>query len=647
MAGIQGKILHVNLSTSEIHIEELGMDRIAKYLGSRGLNAEMLWRYLKPGVDPLSPENVIIFGAGTLTGTKTPSAGRTTITTKSPLTGWYLKTVGGGNWGYQLKRAGFDNIVVYGRAEEPVYIDIHNGQVQIVPAKDLWGKDVRETTQILEERGGDRRLEVACIGPAGENGVKFASIMLSTYFAAGRGGGGTVMGSKNLKAIAVSGNQPIEVHDRKQIDAWIEQVRKGIANAPSAKTKTLYGTAGSMAAFSELGILPTNNFQRGKFPDAYKLSGQYLVEAGYMKRRKSCHSCPIACHRYTEVDEGKYAGTYAGGPEYETVAGFGPGCGISNTEAVLHMNELCNIYGLDTISAASVIQWLIESNTRGALNEAQQDGLDLDWGNEEAVIELIHRITYRQGVGDMLAEGVRSAARQVGGDTWKWAVESKGLEQSRVETRSAKGYALAFSVNPRGPDHLHAQPIAEFGLRQGGIDLIERITGDAKYANPMMTEKRAEIVVYHEDWYSAVDSFGLCTFPTTADFAILPESMAGLITATLGFEITEEELLKAGRRILTLEKAFNVREGATREDDRLPWRFMHEENPDRPGSMNSPEELNGMLDEYYALHGWDSATSWPTRETLEALDLKFVADELEQLDKLPHTEGVLRAAAKE
>lgn len=635
MAGFQGKILHVDLSSGKTWIEPLEDDRILKYLGSRGLQAEMLWRYIKPGIDPLGPENVLIFGAGTLTGTKTPSTGRTTITTKSPATGLYLKTSGGGNWGYKLKRAGFDNIVVYGRAEEPVYIDIHDGKVEILPAKDLWGKDVRETTQILEERGGDRKLEVACIGPAGENMVKFAAVMLTTYFAAGRGGAGAVMGSKNLKAITVSGDQPIEVHDREQLDVWIAKARKGIAEAPSSKTKTLYGTSGSMAAFSELGILPTYNYQRGKFEDAYKFSGQYLVEAGFMKRRKSCYSCPIACHRYTEVDEGKYKGSHAGGPEYETVAAFGPGCGITSTEAVLRANELCNIYGLDTISTASVIQWLIESNIREVLDETHQDGLDLYWGNEDAVIELIHRITFRQGVGDMLAEGVRSAAQQVGGDSWKWAIEAKGLEQSRVETRSAKGYALAFAVNPRGPDHLHSQPIAEFGIRQGGVDLIERITGDAKYANPLLTEKRAEIVVYHEDWYAAVDSLGLCTFPTTADFAILPDMMAGLLTSTLGFEVTEQGLLEAGRRILTLEKAFNVREGAKREDDRLPWRFMHEENPDRPGLRNSPEELDGMLNEYYDLHGWDRTTSWPTRATLEALDLKTVADELEQLGKLP------------
>lgn len=635
MRAYQGRILHVDLSTGRIWVERLTLDMIRRYLGSRGVNAATLWKSLKPGTDPLGPDNVLIFGTGTLTGTRAPSSGRTTVTTKSPATGLYLKTSAGGKWGAALKFAGYDNLVVHGRASQPVYIDIDQDQVQILPAHHLWGLDVRETTQALQAAAGERKIEVTCIGPAGENLVKMAAIMMSTYSAAGRGGAGAVMGSKNLKAIAVSGRRRVGIHDKDRFKNWTDQVREGLANAPSVKQKTLYGTSGSLAALNELRILPTRNFQGGYFEEAYKLSGQYLVEAGYLKRRLSCYSCSIACHRYTEVDEGTYAGSQSGGPEYETLAAFGAGCGISDTEVVLRANELCNLFGLDTISTASVIQWLIESNERGVLSEAQRDGLDPVWGNGEAVLELIQRIAFRQGVGDLLAEGVRAAASEIGRGTEKWAVEAKGLEQSRVETRSAKAYALAFAVNPRGPDHLHSQPIAEFGIRPLGVDLIERITGSREYANPYMTEKRAEIVVYHEDWYAAVDSLGFCSFPTTADFVISPEIMAGFMSAAVGADITEDEMLHAGRRIVTLEKCFNVREGATRADDRLPWRLMHEESPDREGAINSPEELNKMLDEYYTLHGWDLETSWPTRETLESLDLSSVADELDRLGRLP------------
>jgi aldehyde:ferredoxin oxidoreductase len=635
MGAYQGHILHVDLSSGRIWQQDLSLDHIRRYLGSRGVNAEILWKNLKPGINPLGPDNVLIFGAGTLTGTRAPSSGRTTVTCKSPATGLYLKTSAGGKWGAGLKFAGYDNLVVHGRASQPVYIDIQEDQVQILPAQHLWGLNVRETTETLQAAAGKRGVEVACIGPAGENLVKMAAIMMSTYSAAGRGGAGTVMGSKNLKAIAVSGSRRVEIEDKDRFKIWTDRVREGLANAPSAKQKTLYGTSGALAALNELRVLPTRNFQGGHFEEAYKLSGQYLVEAGYHKRRLSCYSCSVACHRYTEVEEGAYAGTYSGGPEYETLAAFGAGCGISDTEVVLKANELCNLNGLDTISTASVIQWLIECNERGVLSEGQRDGLDLAWGNGEAVLELIQRIAFRQGVGDLLAEGVRAAASEVGRESEKWAIEAKGLEQSRVETRSAKAYALAFAVNPRGPDHLHAQPIAEFGIRPLGVDLIERITGSREYANPYTTDKRAEIVVYHEDWYAAVDSLGFCSFPTTADFAISPEMMAGLASAAIGTHITEEEMLLVGRRIVTLEKCFNIREGATRADDRLPWRLMHEENPDREGAINSPEEMSKMLDEYYTLHGWDLATSWPTRRTLESVGLANIADELDRLGKLP------------
>jgi aldehyde:ferredoxin oxidoreductase len=277
----------------------------------------------------------------------------------------------------------------------------------------------------------------------------------------------------------------------------------------------------------------------------------------------------------------------------------------------------------------------MECVEREVLSPEEVDGLDLRWGGGEAVIALLPRIAQRQGLGDLLAEGVREAARRVGRGSEKWAVEAKGLEQSRVETRSAKSYALAFAVNPRGPDHLHSQPIAEFGVRPEQVRLIERITGDARYANPYMTEKRPEIVRWHEDCFAATDALGFCSFATTSIYAVDPAMMARLYEAATGIPTSEESLMLAGRRIVTLEKCFNVREGATRADDRLPWRLMHEESPDRPGAINSPAELDGMLDGYYTLHGWDLATSWPKRETLVELGMGDVAVELGQADRLP------------
>ena len=633
MSICSGLVLNVDLSSGNIWREEVPWSDVRKYLGARGGNARLFWREAAAGIDPLGPDNPLIFGTGTLTGTNVPCSGRSTVTTKSPATHLGLKTNVGGGWGAALRFAGYDHLVIHGASVSPVYLSIRDDQVEIRPAEDLWGKDVRETNRILAE--GQEHLEVACIGPAGENLVKMAAIMFSVYNAAGRGGAGAVMGSKKLKAIVVSGHQPVHVAEVARFRHLVSQGRQCIAEAPSVRQKYLYGTAASLAAINELRALPTRNFQRGYFPQADRLTGQYLVEKGYLKRRVACFACPIACHRYTEVDQGPYAGTFSGGPEYETLAAFGAGIGVSDTEAVLKANELCNTLGMDTISVGSAIGFLFECQERGVLSPGQVGGLKLAWGNAETALSLVHMIAYREGLGDLLAEGVRSAARTIGHGSEAWAIESKGLEQSRVETRSAKGYALAFAVNPRGPDHLHAMPIAEFGLRPLGVKLIEQITGDSRYANPYLAEKRADIVVWIEDFYAAVDSLGLCSFPTLADFAISPELTAGYVSALWGEEISVEELLRIGRRIVTLEKCVNVREGATRAQDRLPWRLEHEESPDRKGAINAVPEMSRMLDEYYKLHGWDRTTSWPKEETLRELRLDEVADDLGRMGRLP------------
>ncbi len=629
---LMNRILYINLSTGKIWRDEVSAADTLRYLGARGGNARLFWQEARGGIDPLGPDNPLIFGVGTCTGTHAPLSGRTTVTTKSPATNFYLKSNIGGGWGAALRFAGYNHLVVHGASAKPVYLHIAGDSVEIRPADSLWGQDVRETTRRLTL--GEEHTEIACIGPAGENLVKMAAIMGSVYNAAGRGGAGAVMGSKKLKAIVASGDQPVRVAEPVRFQELVGQVRRNVAAATPSQQKYLYGTSASVAAINELRALPTKNFQRGYFPEAARITGQYLVEQGYLQRRVACFSCPTACHRYTQVDTGPHAGSYSGGPEYETLAALGAGTGSSDIQAILKGNELCNLYGLDTISTGSVIQFFMECQQRGVLSPEQTGGLNLDWGNAEAMLALIRMIAYRQGPGALLAEGVRHAARVIGRGSEQWAIESKGLEQSRVETRSAKAYALAFAVNPRGPDHLHCQPIAEFGFRPAGVDLIARLTGDAKYANPYTIDKRADIVLWHEDFYAAGDSLGLCSFATTADFTITPELAAGLFSAMVGAEVDADELLRAGRRIVTLEKCLNIREGATRADDRLPWRLMHEESPDRQGAINSPEEVDHMLDEYYALHGWDPRTSWPTDATLRDLVLDDVAVELKRLGRL-------------
>jgi len=342
------------------------------------------------------------------------------------------------------------------------------------------------------------------------------------------------------------------------------------------------------------------------------------------------------CHRYTRVDAGQYSGAYSGGPEYETLAAFGAGCGIDDIDALIKINELCNIYGLDTISTGSVIQWVMECYERNVLTKDDLNGMEARWGNVDFVLDAIEKITYRKGIGDLLAEGLKVAAEKIGKDSWKWAIQVRGLEQSRVDTRSAKAYALAFAVNPRGPDHLHAQPMAEFGAYKESRELIKALFGDEKYANPYITDKKPELVRWHEDIFAITDSLGLCSFSTTTSYIILAEELPEIFTAITGIKINYTEMMLAGRRIINVERAYNLREGHRgREDDKLPWRLMHEPVPSGPakGLKNSPEELSKMLKEYYRLHEWDEETGYPKKETLERLGLGEIARELEKIGK--------------
>jgi aldehyde:ferredoxin oxidoreductase len=634
-ASMLGDILFVDLTNRKTTKRPFTKEMASQYIGCRGYNAALLWEMVPKGADPLGPENVLIFGTGPLTGTSTPSSGRISVTTKSPSTNLYLKTNVGGAWGGEIRFAGYSTLVFTGKADQPVYLWIENDKVELRAASHLWGKDVRETEQILQQETGYGNIKVACIGQAGENLVKFAAIMCSNYNAAARGGAGAVMGSKNLKAIAVHGSRPVEVAEPDRFKELIDAAWELYHQQSGALNTHIYGTSGSLSAVNEMHILPTCNFQFGYFEDANKISGEALVEQGYLKRRVGCYSCPMSCHRYSEVKKGKYSGSYTGGPEYETFSALGSGCGLSDIEAIIRANELCNIYGLDTISTGSVIQWAMECHQREL--DFDRDGLDLSWGNGNTVISLVEKIAFRQGLGNLLAEGVKRASEAMGQNSEDWAMQAKGLEQSRVETRSAYSYALAFMVNPRGPDHLMTETLAEFGMSPEMVEVIEKVTGDKKYATPYTTEKRPEIVRWHEDVYAITDALGLCAFASTAQYYMTPKLMADLFSAAVGIPCSEEDVMKLGKKIVVMERCFNTREGATRTDDRLPKRLMTEplkDVTDRP-NINSLEVMGPLLDRYYSMHGWDVQTGRPTRMALEDYNLKAWADELEELGYLP------------
>ncbi len=618
-------VLSVDLSTGDVSRQETIVDEEAarKDLGGRGLATRHVLRHWDPRLDPLSPEAEILFVPGVLTGTIVPSSGRTSVLYKSPATGRFFKTNVGGHFGAQLKYAGYDLLSIRGRAERPVYLHIHNERVELRPAAHLWGKDVRECNRLVREELDEPEMQLACIGPAGENGVMYASIQVSIYNAAGRGGGGALMGSKNLKAVAVRGTAPIRVAEPQRFMEVVGRLRGKMQRASGVKALSDFGTSVGVESTNAIGAFPVNNFQESSIEDVRYLTGQHLTEGGFLKRKIACFSCPVACHRFVTVDAGPYRGTYTGGPEYETLSALGGGCGVTDTAGVIKANELCNLLGLDTISTGGCIQWLIECRQRGILSAEQIGDLDLRWGNPETVIRLVRLIADREGIGDLLARGLKAAAEEMGRDSYRWALQANGLEQSRVETRSTFSYALAFTVNSRGPDHLNTECLAEFGGSPEARALIARITGSECYAHPFTLDKRAEIVRWHEDIYAASDSLGICAFPTTAQHWMDEQDLADLYGAATGVPMDARELMEAGRRVITMERLYNAALGYTREQDVLPYRLMNEmQKSARHGNaIDSAEQLDSMKDEYYRLHEWDRATGLPTAEVLKKLGL--------------------------
>ena len=626
-----GRFLIVDLGTRSAREYRFEPQEVRALLGARGLGAKLLWDLLPAGTDPLDPANPLIFAPGVLTGTSAPCSGRTTVLAKGPATGHYLKVNVGGHLGIALKMAGVDGVAVHGASEKPVVVALDRDGVRFESADDVWGQGVHGTTEHLARQFGPE-CEVACIGPAGERLVRFAAIMTGYHNAAARGGIGAVMGSKKLKALVVSPRGgTVRVADPDRYTTTVQRARDLLYADSVAPDLHAFGTARDIDLLNEIRCLPSYNFQHSKLDlDATPISGRSWPDRGYLKRIVGCGGCIYCCHRFTAVDEGPYAGVRSGGPEYETVAAFGSGCGINDPEPVFAANAICNDMGMDTISAGNVIQWVMECVQRGVLSAEQLDGIDLRFGNGLAMVEMVGKIARREGVGDLLAEGVAIASERVGQGSDAWAVQARGLEQSNVETRGAYGYALAFSVNPRGPDHLHTECLAEFGGTREGIELVRKITGDEKLAVPDKEEGRAEIVRWHEDVYAVTDSLGLCAFATTAAYSLPVELLADLACAATGIGFVAKDLWGAGRRTLNLERCFNLREGMRPEtDDRLPRRIMEERQEDLTGSGEpiDPERLARMQTEYYALHGW-TAEGYPTIDGLADLGLGFIPSRL-------------------
>jgi len=606
------------LTNGKVSEEKLNEDDCRMYLGGSGLATKYLFDEVPEGADPLGADNELIFMTGPLTGTESPSAGRYCVVTKSPLTGFWAEANSGGSWGVCLKRAGFDGIIFRGISPRPVYLVVDDGKAELRDAGHLWGKGVSETDRLVKEDLGED-FNVACIGISGENLVKYAAIINDVHRAAGRCGVGAVMGSKRLKAVAAGGTQEIAIANR---DVFSELSRRNydLVNESMLKiTLETYGTAMTTDLVNVRGGFPTRNWQTGVFPDIDKISG-ITLESTLLVDRKHCYACPISCCRVSVVRSGPYA-CKGEGPEFETIGAFGAMCALESLEAITFAHNLCDDYGLDVISTGSTIAFATECYERGILTRAETDGLELRFGDPDPVIELIHRIAKREGIGDLLAEGTRRTATRLGKGTEVFAMNVKGLELPAYDPRAAKICGLAFATANRGGDHITA-----YIEGPAFIDIPFPVVEDSRIEEPMMeVPAEAKVVKDLEDALTVFDCVGTCKF---MGMALSAEDWVDMISNCLGWEFSVSDFRKAGERVYNLARAFSVRDGLVRADDTLPRRLLEEPLPEGPAAGHKVERLDEMLDAYYGFRGWDAKTGKPTAAKLRELGLDYVIDKI-------------------
>ena len=585
--GYTGKILDVDLTSAIVSEAELDRSLAEDYMGGKGFGAKILYDQLPPGCEPLSADNILVFATGPLTGTFAPSSGRFEVCTKSPATGLWLDSNCGGYFGPELKFAGYDMVIIRGKAAKPMLLVIDDNKFELKPADDLWGTDTITTHRQIKDSFG-KDFKVACIGPAGEKGVLFAGI-ISEYRALGRGGAGAVMGSKNLKAIAVRGSGGIAIFDP---DIFMKTCRESfneLANSTdTGGGRQKYGTNVILSLMDEVGLHPVRNFQKGKFEGAASVNEE-AIEAHYV-RNKACFGCPIYCSKIAEVKEGKYKGSFTEGPEYENVWAFGANCENVDVAAIIQAEYLCDYYGLDAITAGNVIGFLMECVEKGLLQESDID-FPMAFGNDESIINAIHLIGKGQGPGKLWGQGVKKLAEQIEG-AQDLAMHVKGLELPAYDPRGSTGMALAYATSDRGGCHLRSWPIGdELLVTEGRMDLVS-------------LEFKAELVKTQQDLFCMVNCSGMCLFAT---FAVNLKQITPFLHAATGLEVysSSEEVMKTGERVNNLVRLFNIREGLTRDMDTLPKRFFSEPLKEGP-SRGRVVELDQLMEEYYMVRGWKS-----------------------------------------
>ncbi len=591
MDGYAGSILSVDLTSGSIDIQRLPEEWKRKFIGGRGFGVKIFSGLVDPTIDPLSDQNCLVFAAGLLTGSKMPMGSRYDVVTKSPLTGTLSSANSGGFFGTELKRAGFDAVVIRGKAKAPVYLWINNGTAEIRDASTLWGRTTSSTTTAVQDTLGDPAIRVACIGPAGERQCLVAAIINEKSRAAARGGSGAVMGSKLLKAVAVRGTGITVAADPVHFAGVVTSIRERlIAGGLTSGSLNKFGTAALLQLINSHGLLPVNNHQKNQFAGADNVSGEALAKS-YVVGKKACYSCPVACGRDCEID-----GERGGGPEYETIWAFGPDCGVSDLGAIIKANNLCNELGLDTISTGVTIACAMELSEKGYLPYTVR------YGDKDAIVNLVRMIAYRAGIGDEMAEGSFRFAARYGHP--ELSMSAKKLEFPAYDPRGLQGQGLEYATSVRGACHVY------------GNMLYPELLGVPVKLDPFVTQGKAQWTKTMQDHAAAVDASGMCLF---GGRVIGAADYAAMVSALTGWTLDEREFLQVGERIWNLQKIFNIRAGFGRDDDTLPPRMLKEPLKDGApkGQVWHREEL---LPEYYAVRGWDKEGR-PTKEKLKELGI--------------------------
>jgi len=611
--GYNGKVLRVDLSKGDIRVEKPSDSFYRRYFGGRAVIAHYLLKELRPGTDPMGPENLLIFAPGVVTGALIPGGGRNSVGARSPLTGAYGEAEAGGFFGAELKHAGYDGIVVRGRAESPVYLWVHDGEAEIRDAGHLWGLDIGDSQEVIRKELGDRLVRTAQVGRAGERMVRFACVINDLKHSAGRVGMGAVMGSKNLKAVAARGHGGPGAADPeklKELTRWL------VDNLEEKKGRMHeFGTGAVMTEHVLSGNLPVRNFRDGDFPNVEAISAQAVKETVRI-RMESCYFCPVRCKKVVRVEEPWAVDPIYGGPEYETLAALGSNCGIDDLKAICKANELCQRYTLDTISTGCTIAFAMECYEKGMITKKDTGGINLTFGNPEAMVETVELIAKREGIGDLLAEGTMRAAEKIGKGSEKLAVHVKGEEVPMHDPRLKRGLGLGYCVAPTGADHCN-------NLHDAGPESLPSFGIFEPVPREDLGPRKVRLFVYTVELGALDNCLLLCDFVPWSE-----DQTVEIVRAVTGWDSNLWELMKVGERSINMARAFNRREGFTRKDDWLPDRFFH---PPTSGPLSKtavdPEKLENAKSLYYKMMNWDQEGT-PTRAKLEELDIGWVADKL-------------------